>query len=152
MLLAGGSNNSKPFAISERDTIRKLLNGTCQGTVTGGATNLIGGRVGAPFMRNYYTRVFLFFAFSLHTPSANSNLFLLLSFRQFGVQKFTNGSASVFVGFATKKVRTARSTSTTSGATSSHRLRHRRLSPLLPESSVVVYLTLAIIPIVFFVL
>ena len=44
------------FAISERDTIVLLPNGTCQGAVTGGAQDI--GKVGSPFMRNFYTYVF----------------------------------------------------------------------------------------------
>jgi hypothetical protein len=75
----------KAFTLSERDTVVKLSNGSCQGVVTGGAQTV--GKVGAPFMRNVYT--------------------------QFGVTKYSNGTASIFVGFATKLTRSAPSVVTT---------------------------------------
>jgi len=75
----------KPFTINERDTVMQLANGTCQGTVTGGAQTV--GKVGAPFLRNFYT--------------------------QFGAQKASDGTTSFFVGFATKIVRTPSPTVTT---------------------------------------
>jgi len=45
----------KRFTISERDTIVKASDGTCNGVVTGGAQGLV--QIGAPFMRNVYTCV-----------------------------------------------------------------------------------------------
>ena len=53
----------KPFKIDERDTIIQQADGTCTGVVTGGASQAI-GKVGAPFLRNFYTYVssFLFYA------------------------------------------------------------------------------------------
>jgi hypothetical protein len=47
--------NGKSFTISERDTIKKLSNGTCHGAVIGGAQGM--ALVGAPFLRNVYTYV-----------------------------------------------------------------------------------------------
>jgi hypothetical protein len=75
----------KAFTLSERDTIVKLSNGSCQGVVTGGAQTV--GKVGAPFMRNVYT--------------------------QFGFTKYSNGTTNFFVGFATKLTRSAPSVVTT---------------------------------------
>jgi hypothetical protein len=45
----------RSFKIDERDTVKKLADGTCHGVVSGGADKV--AAVGVPFMRNFYTYV-----------------------------------------------------------------------------------------------
>ncbi|KIM35776.1 hypothetical protein M413DRAFT_449600 [Hebeloma cylindrosporum] len=75
----------KPFTINERDTIIQQPSGMCTGVVTGGATQI--GKVGAPFMRNFY--------------------------RQFAAAKDASGSVEFSVGFAEKKQAQTPATSVT---------------------------------------
>ena len=61
----------KLFTITERDTILQKSSGLCTGVITGGATQAI-GKVGAPFLRNFYTFVPVFPIM----PASNAFLFL----------------------------------------------------------------------------
>jgi len=54
----------KPFTISERDTVTRQSGGTCRGAITGGAQDI--AKVGAPFLRNYYTYVPPYFVLDTH--------------------------------------------------------------------------------------
>ena len=103
----------KPFKIDERDTIIQQIDGTCTGVVTGGATQGI-GKVGAPFLRNFYTYVssFLFYAdfcMCIRLLSLILFLFLFLPFfsRQFAAVKSPSGTVQFSVGFAAKNLRQA---------------------------------------------